>query len=110
MLPMGPAAVSSSADYPDLVEVDVMRFIVNNIEPKTVPDFIAGLRDIALPTDPASAVQLDRHLTEWLVSARLLADPSWRAAADAADSIEQAPRTMDEVRRAGRERRRRSPA
>ena len=104
---MGPTAMSPT-DCPDLIEVDVMRFIVNNIEPKTVPVFMAGLGAIAESHDPNSATQLDRYLTEWVVSVRLLTDPSWRAAADADDVTEHAPRTMADVRQAGRHRRKRS--
>ena len=96
MRSMGPAAVSPT-DCPDIVEVDVMRFIVNRIEPKTVPAFIAGLGEIVESDGDDVAAKLDRYLTEWAVSARLLAERSWRTAADAPEEG-GAPRTMAEVR------------
>lgn len=66
---------------------DVIRFIVNTVEPRTVHVFLEGLQERATsaaadPTSPA-VDELATWVAQWYVSARLINDPEWVAADDA---------------------------
>jgi hypothetical protein len=80
---------------------NVVRFIVNGIEPKFVLEFMEGFRErvaacAEAPTDDRVAA-VDQWLGEWVMAARLLHDRSFLTAASATDTDE--PVTGAELRR-----------
>lgn len=79
----------------------MLRFIVNGIDSKFVPDFMRGLNErtaIYVATQSNDALtEVDAWISEWIISAALLQRRSFRTAA--ANPPDNAPITGDELRR-----------